>query len=138
MAPHKHIIIDEPGQERDYTSTHRGGGRFSTPPRDRRIHARRLLNDVNQARNDANVQAEETGHTIHNLCLEIISEQDYALKIESLENLRSGIEVRFVKRIENRVHATIYVPEGKLSNLSCLVCLSVPNSFPFLRKSDYS
>jgi len=116
MAQHKHIIINEPGQERNYTSTHRGGGEFVTPPRDRRVHARKLLSDVDQARDDANAHAEETGHIINDLCLEIIGEQDYALKIESLEYLRSGIEVRSVKRLGNRIHATIYVPEGRLAN----------------------
>ena len=116
MAPHQHIIIEEPGQERNYTSTRWGSGEFRTPPRDRRGHARRLLSDIDQARNDANTRAEETGHIIHDLCLEIIGEQDYPLKIESLEYLRSGIEVRSVKRIDNQIHATIYVPAGKLEN----------------------
>ncbi|HUU15702.1 MAG TPA: S8 family peptidase [Sedimentisphaerales bacterium] len=116
MAKRKHIIIDDPGEERNYTRPPGGGGEFSTPPRDRRVHARKLLSDVEQARDHANAHAEETRHIIHDLCLEIIGEQDYALKIESLEYLRSGIEVRSVKRLGNRIHATIYVPEGKLAN----------------------
>jgi len=116
MTQHKHIIINGPGREHNYTSTHRGGGEFSTPPRDRRVHARKLKSDIEQARDNANALAQETRHEIHDFCLEIIGEQDYALKIESLEYLRSGIEVRFVKRLGNRIHATIYVPEGKLEN----------------------
>jgi len=118
MAQHKHIIINEPGQERDYTSTHRGGGEFSTPPRDRRVHARRLRSDVSQATSDANTLAERTGHIIHDLCLEIIGENGFDLKIESLQDLRlrPPIEVQSVKCIDNQKHATIYVPEGKLAN----------------------
>ena len=116
MPQHKHIIIDAPGEQRNYTRPPGGGGEFLTPPRDRRVHARKLLSDVEQARDHANAHAEETRHIIHDLCLEIIGEQDYALKIESLEYLPSGIEVRSVKRLGNQIHATIYVPEGKLAN----------------------
>lgn len=117
MAQYKHIIINDLGEERNYTRPPGGGGsEFRIPQRDRRVHARRLLNDVNQARNNAGAQAEETGHIIHNLCLEIVGEQGYELKIESLEALRSGIEVRSVKCIDNQIRATIYVPEGKLVN----------------------
>lgn len=118
MAQHKHIIINEPGQELDYTSTHRGGGEFLTPPRDRRVHARQLQEDIQQAKNEARTKAIETGHIIHDLCLEIVGEQDYELKIESLQDLRlrPPIEVLSVKRVDNQVHATIYVPEKKLTN----------------------
>ena len=118
MPQYKHIIINEPGQQRDYTSTQRGREEFSTPPRDRRVHARRLLNDLSQATTNAIAQAEETGHTIHDICLEIVGEQDYELKIESLQDLRlrPPIEVLSVKRVDNQVHATIYVPENKLTN----------------------
>ncbi len=118
MTQHKHIIIEESGQARNYTSTHRGGGEFRTPPRERRVHAKRLSSDVEQAKNDASAMATETGHIIHGLCLEVIGEQDFNLKIESLEDLRSGIKVRSVKSIDNQIHATIYVPEGKLENFT--------------------
>lgn len=118
MASHRHIIIDEPGQERNYTSTRTGRGIFLTPPRDRRVHARKLLGDVNQATDNANTQAERTGHIIHDLCLEIVGENDFELKIESLQDLRlhPPLEVLSVKCIDNQIHATIFVPEGKLAN----------------------
>ena len=118
MPRHKHIIINEPGQQRDYTSTQKGGGVFSIPLRDRQVHARRLLEDVNQAKANANVRADETGHTIHGICLEIIGEENFKLKIESLQDykLNPHIEVLSVKKINNQDHATIYVPEGKLKN----------------------
>jgi hypothetical protein len=62
--------------------------------------------------------ATETGHIVRNICLEIISEQDYELKIESLQDfrLKPPIEVLSVKQIDNQMQATIYVPEGKLKN----------------------
>jgi hypothetical protein len=69
MPQHKHIIIDAPGEERNYTRPPGGGGEFLTPPRDHRIHARRLRSNIEQATIDANTLAERTGHVIHNLCL---------------------------------------------------------------------
>src|SRR4030042_5555856 len=119
MPQHKHIIIDAPGEERNYTRPPRGGGgEFRTPPRDRRVHAIQLQEDIQQAKDEARTKAQETGHIIHNLCLEIMGEQDYALKIESLQDLRHppSIEVLSVKQVDNQVHATIYVPENKLTN----------------------
>jgi len=118
MVQHKHIIINQPGQGFDYTRPPGGGGEFLTPPRDRRVHARRLRSDVRQATNDANALAERTGHIIQDLCLEIIGENGFDLKIESLQDfrLRPPIEVLSVKCIDNQKHATIYVPEGKLAN----------------------
>ncbi len=118
MPNHKHIIINQPGEEGNYTSTQRGGGEFTTPARERRVHARKLKGDVSQATNDAETQAEATGHIIHGLCLEIVGEQGYELKIESLQDLRlrPPIEVQSVKCVNDQVHATIYVPEGKLAN----------------------
>jgi hypothetical protein len=116
MTQRKHIIIEESGQARNYTSPSRGGGEFRTPPRDRQVHAQKLLSDINKATNEGRIKAKETGHIIHDICLQIIGEKDYELKIESLEDLRSGIEVRSVKSIDNQIRATIYVPENKLTN----------------------
>ena len=118
MAQHKHIIIDDPGEDRNYTRPPGGGGEFSTPPRDRRVHATQLQEDIQQAKIQAKTKAEETGHIIHDLCLEIVGEHDYELKIESLQDLRlrPPIEVLSVKRVDNQVHATVYVPEKKLTN----------------------
>ncbi len=119
MPQHKHIIIDAPGEQRNYTRPPGGGGsEFRIPQRDHRVHARRLRSDLNQAESDANTIAERTGHTIHDLCLEIIGEQDYKLKIESLQDfrLKPPIELLSVKRIGDQLHATIFVPEGKLTN----------------------
>lgn len=115
MPRHRHILILEPGEARRYTRPPGGGGaEFRTPPRDRRVHARKLLNDIQTAEQSANALANQTGHIIHDLCLEVIGEEDYPLKIESLDDARLGVEVRSVKVADNRIHATIYIPEGQL------------------------
>ncbi len=114
MPQHRHVFIVEPGEARNYTRPPGGGGIFLLPARDRRAHAQRLLSDVAQASRDAQSLAEDTGHVISNVCLEVFGERDYALKVESLEDARLGIEVRSVQCRENQLRATIYVPEGKL------------------------
>lgn len=118
MARRKHIIIDNPGLSLDYTKPSGGGGTFRSPPRERRSHANKLLSDLTQATNDADSQSQATGHVVHGICLEIIGEEDYELKIESLQDrkLKPPIEVLSAKRINNQLHTTIYVPEGKLEN----------------------
>ncbi len=118
MPQRKHIILDNPGQQLNYTSTQRGGGEFRTPPRDRRVQARKLLSDIQQAETQAMEEANRTGHTIHDICLEIVGERDYELKIESLQDfkLKPPIEVLSVKKINDQILATIHVPEGKLQN----------------------
>ena len=59
MPQHKHIYIDDPGQELNYTRPPRGGGsEFRTPPRDRRVHARQLKEEIQRATDDAKAKAE--------------------------------------------------------------------------------
>lgn len=116
MPKHQHVLIVDPGKARSYTSTKLGRApAFRLKNRsDRHAHAQKLLSDVEQAKQDAQSVADETGHVIHDICLEVIGEQDYDLKVESLENVGLGIEVRSAHIRDKRLHATIYVPEGKL------------------------
>lgn len=116
MPRHPHILVTTPGQMLNYTRPTSGGGTFRLPPRDRRAHAQKLMHDVDQATQAARAVADESGHLIADLCLEIVGEEDYSLRVESLEDARLGIEVRSVQRRGNRLHATIYVPEGRLQN----------------------
>lgn len=114
MPRHKHVLIVKPGEARSYTSTSRGGRTFSFPPRDRRGHAQKLLNDIKRSRQELHSVEADTGHMVRDLCLVIIGKEDYDLKVESLEDRRLGIEVLTVHRRDNRLHATIRVPDGKL------------------------
>ncbi len=119
MTQHRHILLDGTGEARNYTRPPGGGGvEFRLPPRDRTTHARTLVSDVRQAKDDAEALAESTGHVIRNICLEIIGEQDYPLKVESLENrqVRPPIELLSVRERDGTQYATVYVPEGKLKN----------------------
>ena len=117
MAKHRHILLDGPGEARNYTNPRSGGGdEFPLPPRNRTTHARKLISDVRQAKDDAEALAKSTGHVIRDICLEIIGEKDYPLKAESLENrrLKPAIELLSVRERDDTQYATVYVPEGKL------------------------
>lgn len=114
MPNHRHIVVATPGEARGYTATSRGGGEFQTPPRDRRAHAQKLQADVAKAEHAAVQLAQETGHTITGISLEVLGEPQFQLKLESLDDARLGIELRSVRDVDGRRHATIYVPPGKL------------------------
>jgi len=119
MTQHRHILLDGTGEARNYTRPPGGGGvAFRPPPQDRTTHARKLLSDVSQAKDDAEALAESTGHVIRDICLEIIGEQGYPLKAESLENrqVTPPIELLSVREQDDTQYATVYVPEGKLGN----------------------
>jgi len=116
MPQHPHVLILTPAKARNYTRPPGGGGAVCLRERDRHEHARKLLADVKSAKLKAQSVAEETGHVIHDICLEITGEEKLPLKVESLEDARLGIQVRSVQQHDNRFCATIYVPEGKLKN----------------------
>lgn len=52
----------------------------------------------------------------YGIYVEFESEPDFDLKIESLEIVRSGIELRNVRVQNNTTLATVYIPEGKIKH----------------------
>ncbi len=116
MPRHPHVLIAQSGRMLPYTRPSSGGGEFRFPPRDRCTHADKLLDDIDQARRAAQAVASESGHVVEDLCLEIEGKEDYLLKVESLEDLRSHIELRSVRRDGNRLYATVCIRDGKLRN----------------------
>ncbi len=114
MAKHRHVLLTARGDKREYTSPRQGGGTFRTPPRDRRVHARKLLEDIAATKRDAAQLEAQTGHKIHDICLDVVSERDYELKLDSLEDRPSGIEVLSARHCAGTLRATVYVPEGQL------------------------
>lgn len=117
MPPHRHLIIPDDAEPRDYTSTNRGGGTFRTPPRDDRVgHANRLLGQINAAREELEAQAAQAAHVIENIALEVVG-PTRGLEIERLESLRRGlgIELRNVRDEDGHRSATIFVPRDRLA-----------------------
>jgi len=119
MAKHKHLIVQDPGEDLNYTRPQQGGGaEFKFPPRDRRVHAQKLIHDIQSVKDTANKIEQKSGHVIHDLCLEIEGQENYKLKIESLQDriVKPPIEVLSVREVDGKVYATIHVPEKKLKN----------------------
>lgn len=108
MPDHEHLRIE--GWERAYPYTSRGGGGGGgarLPERDRRRHARKLLDDLFQA---SAGELPAAGIT-----LDFRGEPGFELTFESLEYERSGIHLDNVRQVDGLQVATVFVPAGKLS-----------------------
>ena len=66
----------------------------------------------------------DTGNGIY---VEFESEPDFDLKFESLESVRSGIELVNVRRVGSRSYAVCFVPEGQVSHFVKLVAAYLEN-----------
>ena len=90
------------------------------PDRNRETHAAFLIGQIESIRKEDDLlKKEKIAHGIdagNGICLQFESAPEFALKIESLESLRQGIELLAVKEVEGKTYATVLVPEGKLSH----------------------
>ena len=114
-----HLLVTETASTQRYTSPSGGRGKTTLLPERFRIqHAELLIQQIETAReNESDIIGEQkafgmvTGNGIY---LSFESEPTFALKFESLEYQRSGIELCAVKKVEEKTVATVFVPEGKL------------------------
>ncbi len=93
-------------------------GEFSTPPRDGRVsHGSKLVNELQTAEQMAKDQqaAKPDQGKPKGVCLDFQSDPEFKLKLESLETLRSGIELRNSRMVGNVMHGTVFVPENKVA-----------------------
>lgn len=102
-----------------------GRGEYKLPGRNRSRHGHKLLAQLQNLRADAETLAEKQrafGVDAGNgIVIQFESEPEYELAIKSLEFSPSGIELLAVRRIEERVVASVFVPEGKLDRFINLV-----------------
>ena len=119
MAQHPHLILRDTGETKPYTSTTTGrNAPFSTPPRDdRRSHGTTLVRSIRTAVADASPETEDEGDRPEGITLEFESDPGFALKLESLERQRSGIELVNVREENDRMYATVFVPTEKVAVL---------------------
>lgn len=120
MAQHPHLIIPTDTDSTQFTSPSSGPHeRFSLPQRTRKEHAEFLTSRIEalapeaQARiDDQKAQGIDEGRGIY---LIFKSEPNFPLKFESLDLIRSGVELCAVKTLQdNSTQATVFVPDGKL------------------------
>src|SRR5262249_6417588 len=102
-----------------------GGGDFALPPRNRRRHGRKLLAQLEELRSEAEtLAAKQRAFGVdagNGIVIQFESEPAHELAIKSLEFSPAGIELLAVRQLENRVVASVFVPEGKLDRFINLV-----------------
>lgn len=118
QLPHLQLIGGVSGVP--YTRPTSGFGEFQTPPRDRVGHARSLRQSLQSALalGQAEIEAQPVPDAVAGLQLVIESHAGYDLRLESLENRRSGIKLLFVSQIEDVQRAVIFVPRTAFGTLS--------------------
>lgn len=93
------------------------GPTFSLPARDRQSHGRGLQGQLGQVIQDApaaQVPLPDAPESLEGVTLEFVSNPGFQLKLESLERLRSGIEVLNVRIDGDVMQASVFVPHSKL------------------------
>jgi hypothetical protein len=127
-----HLFIKDPAKTELYRHPVSGGGsEFRLPPRNRKTHGRKLLSQLQRLRHEAEAVGKEQaafGIGIENgIYVEFESEPDFDLKSESLEAIRSGIELVNVRRVGRKTYAVCFVPEGQISHFVKLVVAYLEN-----------
>lgn len=116
-----HILLTDPAQTEPYTPISSRGKTFELPPRNRQSHGRKLLHQFDRLREEtAEIISQQRAFGIdagNGLYVQFESTPGFDLKFESLEAIRSGIELLAVKTVQDKTLATVFVPEGKLNIL---------------------
>ena len=121
---HRHFILEGVTATEAFRSRGRGG-RHPIPRRDRAQHGGFLRRQINELQIEA-VAASEAQREAGledglGLQVEFESFRDIELAFESLAREHQGIELLNVRREENRTHATVFVPDGKLDHFEGLI-----------------
>ena len=120
----RHFIIEGFAETQAYRSPQQGGSRAVVPLRARARHAGSLQRQVEAVRRQADAARDAqqaAGLDDLGLRVEFESFPEIELAFESLARDRSGIELLNVRRVENRTHATVFVPDGKLDHFEHLI-----------------
>jgi len=117
-----HILLKDTALTEPYTPISSRGKTFKLPPRNRQEHGQKLLRQFDRLRHEADqVIKEQKAYGIdagNGIYVQFESEPEFELKFESLEVIRSGIELLAVQTVEEKNLATVFVPEGKLDILT--------------------
>lgn len=120
MAQHPHLFVQHNPDPIRFTSPNSGrNALLPLPARNREQHAQNLIAKMEALGEEATERTErqkafglDDGYGIY---LTFQSEPNFELKFESLDVVRSGIELCNLKTTaDNRAQATVYVPDGKL------------------------
>lgn len=116
MTDLSHLRLEGPGEAVPYTYAGGGGGsEFKLPPRDRFPHAERLKADIEHAQAEARATRQQQGLAEEGAgeVVVIRSEENFELRLDSLERRTSGIELLSVSTRDGVTAAQVFVPRGK-------------------------
>lgn len=117
-----HILLKDTARTEPYTPIPSRGKTFKLPPRNRQEHGHKLLRQFEQLRHESDqLIKEQKAYGIdagNGIYVQFESDPDFELKFESLEVIRSGIELLAVQTVKDKTVATVFVPEGKLDILT--------------------
>lgn len=120
-----HLIISNTARTELFTSPRVRGSEPPIPQRARNQHGQRLLAQLHALKVEAEATTEEQrafGVNVGNgIFLEFESEPGFELPTESLGDTRKRIELLSVKEEEERIIATVFVPEGRLQHFEELI-----------------
>src|SRR3990167_5504000 len=118
MADFEHLFPKNTASIEQYKYPRKvSGGEFKVPPRDDRVgHGQQLAQQVLAAENAVQEHAKELPEEERpkGVVLDFQSDPGFKLQLESLETLRSGIELRNSRMVGDVMHGTVFVPEGKV------------------------
>ena len=122
----RHFILDGVTETEPYRYPGSGGGdRSEIPARNRGPHAAALQRQIDELRDVAEFarEAQQAAGMEDGLGLQVEFESfpDIELAFESLARERSGIELLNVRHEDNRTHAAVFVPDGKLDHFERLI-----------------
>lgn len=121
----RHVLVEGNGSPEPYTYPRQVRGQTTTPVRDRSHHSAELLRQLDAVRHEQEALAgrrEAAGvTTAGGIALALESEPRFELALKSLDRQSDGIELLGVRQHADRMLATVFVPEGRLSSLVRLV-----------------
>ena len=118
-------LIPHSTRTREGFTAHGGGGSTAVPPQERQSHASALraqLAQVASAQQQrmAEQRAAEV-QTAIGIQVEFLSQHGVEMAAASLARENQGIELMNVRRLDNQVLATVFVPQGKLRHFENLL-----------------
>lgn len=122
----QHLIPQNTSTAQDYTAKQQARDPLpATPVKDRQPHAQHLRAQlaavaIEQQERAAQFQALNV-QTALGIQVEFESEHAVALAAESLARDRQGIELMNVRKLDDQVLATVFVPQGKLTHFENLI-----------------
>ena len=122
----RHFILEGVTETEPYRYVGSGGGDPSEiPARDRARHGGELQRQIDELRDVAEYarEAQQAAGMEDGLGLQVEFESfpDIELAFESLARDHWGIELLNVRHEDNRTHATVFVPDGKLDHFEHLI-----------------